>query len=323
MQLATTDGLVSAPKAARRFAVKCIHDAPVGLAASLIEEWSTCTALVAHAKLSQPDVLVTNQSDKELQLPKVLELDRKVRSVSGLMTQSDYEGEASAKMEDDWQQRALRAEARVAELEKLLAAAAPFSIEHGSTNAINDGAQLGRSRGGRAASTKSSMLATKIGSMIQIGSRRWQTGVRGRRRVRFGVFTAKVVRNSSAGPTGPGSSQSGPGYGEVAASMSQGRGDSADHAKLEESLCTLLISVKLKPKALDTALSKALEWCQANGHGDLDSIRELSHEGQLVEAMGIKKAKAELFKKRLSLRAPVAAVPPLELGLGRQLSGRL
>ena len=35
---------------------------------------------MAHGKLSRPDVRVTNQSDKDMQLPKVLELDEKVKS---------------------------------------------------------------------------------------------------------------------------------------------------------------------------------------------------------------------------------------------------
>jgi len=38
--------------------------------------WGGMTAQSAHALLAKPDVVVTNQSDKDTQLPKLLRLDR-------------------------------------------------------------------------------------------------------------------------------------------------------------------------------------------------------------------------------------------------------
>ena len=78
MQSATAKGLVSAPADQKRYTIICVHGAPEALQASLIEEWSDCTAAKAHAKLSSKDVQVTNASDKATQLPKLLALDGKV-----------------------------------------------------------------------------------------------------------------------------------------------------------------------------------------------------------------------------------------------------
>ena len=61
----------------RAFAV-CVHGAPEALQESLIEEWSDCTAECAYEKLSGDDVAVTNASDKEAVLPKILELGGRV-----------------------------------------------------------------------------------------------------------------------------------------------------------------------------------------------------------------------------------------------------
>ena len=87
MQQATRLGLVSAPAGMRRYEIMCVHGAPEALKASLIEEWSTCTAVVAHEKLSRPDVVVTNQSDKTKQLPKLLALNEQVQD---LMRSAEY-----------------------------------------------------------------------------------------------------------------------------------------------------------------------------------------------------------------------------------------
>jgi len=46
------------------------------------EEWSDCTAEKAYEKLSSADVRVTNQSDKDDQLPKILALDGRVSAVA-------------------------------------------------------------------------------------------------------------------------------------------------------------------------------------------------------------------------------------------------
>ena len=47
----------------------------------LVDEWGTKTATEAHAVLKQPDVKVTNQSDKDVQLPKLLKLNDFAKSV--------------------------------------------------------------------------------------------------------------------------------------------------------------------------------------------------------------------------------------------------
>ena len=57
----------------------CVHNAPLKLRDSLWQEWARCDARTAFEKLSQPDVVVTNQSDKDMQLPKILLLDEQVR----------------------------------------------------------------------------------------------------------------------------------------------------------------------------------------------------------------------------------------------------
>ena len=94
----------------RYLGLRCKHCVQASLKNSLlIEEWSTCTAKKAYEKLSQgdvsiilaysnaapliscvphphvlasrtPQVSVTNASDKEGQLPKILQFDDKVRS---------------------------------------------------------------------------------------------------------------------------------------------------------------------------------------------------------------------------------------------------
>lgn len=56
----------------------CVHGAPEALQESLVEEWSDCTAERAYEKLSGHDVAVTNASDKETVLPKILELGGRV-----------------------------------------------------------------------------------------------------------------------------------------------------------------------------------------------------------------------------------------------------
>ena len=83
MQVATTEGLISEHfPSRRRYVIACVHGAPEQLQASLVEEWSKCNAKLAYDKLGKPDVHVTNESDKELQLRKVLELDEKVQALA-------------------------------------------------------------------------------------------------------------------------------------------------------------------------------------------------------------------------------------------------
>jgi len=82
MQDVSIHGLISARHASWRCTIKCVHGAPEGLIESLVEEWSDCTARKAFEKLSSADVMCTNLSDKEVQLPKILELDQRVADVA-------------------------------------------------------------------------------------------------------------------------------------------------------------------------------------------------------------------------------------------------
>ena len=88
MQQASPIGLTSAdspvgelPGARARATCVCLGNAPQKLIAAVQQEWSACTAELAHAKLSSVDVQVTNMSDKEAQLPKILKLNNIVRAL--------------------------------------------------------------------------------------------------------------------------------------------------------------------------------------------------------------------------------------------------
>ena len=71
----TEAGLGPAPAEERRCKVTCIHNAPEAFGEALFIMWGDTTAEQAHAVLSKPDVTVTNQSDKDAQLPKLMKLD--------------------------------------------------------------------------------------------------------------------------------------------------------------------------------------------------------------------------------------------------------
>ena len=75
-------GLVSARNSSTRCSIMTVHGAPEALVESLVEEWSNCTAEKAFEKLSSADIAVTNQSDKDVQLPKILELDARTAAVA-------------------------------------------------------------------------------------------------------------------------------------------------------------------------------------------------------------------------------------------------
>jgi hypothetical protein len=66
---------MTTPEAERRCVIKCIHNAPPTFEAIIIDMWAGKTADEAYAILSKPDVTVTNQSDKDVQLPKLLKLN--------------------------------------------------------------------------------------------------------------------------------------------------------------------------------------------------------------------------------------------------------
>ena len=68
-------GLDFAPPAARRCTIACIHNAPGSFSEALVGMWGQKTAEEAHDILVKPDVRVTNQKDKEVQLPKLRSLN--------------------------------------------------------------------------------------------------------------------------------------------------------------------------------------------------------------------------------------------------------
>jgi len=84
MQDVSKHGLVSARSSSRtqRCSIVTMHGAPEALIESLVEEWSNCTAAKAFEKLSSADVAVTNQSDKDTQLPKIIELDERTAAMA-------------------------------------------------------------------------------------------------------------------------------------------------------------------------------------------------------------------------------------------------
>ena len=79
LQKATPDGLQPAAEGERRCEMRCVHEAPESLATSIVHDWSSATAAKAYETLGRPDIAVTNQSDKDGQLPKILKLDERVR----------------------------------------------------------------------------------------------------------------------------------------------------------------------------------------------------------------------------------------------------
>ena len=75
MRRVTVFGLDPTPLAKQRCVIKCIHNAPASFSETLIGMWSTKSAEEAYEVLVKPDVRVTNQSDKDVQLPKLKTLN--------------------------------------------------------------------------------------------------------------------------------------------------------------------------------------------------------------------------------------------------------
>ena len=75
MRQVTAHGLGFAPEAERRCTIVPIHNAPKALTVALVDEWGDKTAQQAYDVLKGADVKVTNQKDKDVQLPKLLKLD--------------------------------------------------------------------------------------------------------------------------------------------------------------------------------------------------------------------------------------------------------
>ena len=82
MQHATSEGLRAATDdKERRWVISCVHNGNDDLKRTLINMWSTKTPPEALKILAAKDVLVTNQSDKEQQLPKLRLVNDQVRAV--------------------------------------------------------------------------------------------------------------------------------------------------------------------------------------------------------------------------------------------------
>jgi hypothetical protein len=83
MQVATPDGLKSAVGTKNaRYHIVCIQGAAEQAelyTKALVDTWATKTPQQAFDFLSKPDVTVTNQTDKEVQLSKIKALDATVR----------------------------------------------------------------------------------------------------------------------------------------------------------------------------------------------------------------------------------------------------
>ena len=83
MQRLTATGLEPAKASERRSTIMPILNGNSSLAESLVMMWGQRNPKQAHETLGKEDVTVTNQSDKDNQLPKILQLDARVRSVLG------------------------------------------------------------------------------------------------------------------------------------------------------------------------------------------------------------------------------------------------
>ena len=75
MRQVTPDGLSSTDTHTQRCTVVCIHNAPEDFSTTIVRMWGHKSVLEAVEILKRPDVRVTNLSDKEVQLEKLLMLD--------------------------------------------------------------------------------------------------------------------------------------------------------------------------------------------------------------------------------------------------------
>ena len=79
MQSVSVEGLTPTPKESLRCEIVPISNANPDMVASLVSMWANKNPRNAHAALARPDVIVTNKSDKENQLPKILGFNEKVK----------------------------------------------------------------------------------------------------------------------------------------------------------------------------------------------------------------------------------------------------
>jgi len=75
------EGLIYAPNGSTRCEIACLHGSSSSLENALRDEWERRTPSEAASVLGKPDVMVTNQSDKRLQIPKLALLDEQVKEL--------------------------------------------------------------------------------------------------------------------------------------------------------------------------------------------------------------------------------------------------
>ena len=80
-QTVSNAGLVGAPEGQRRNVIVPIHGAAPSLGKFLTEEWCQSTHDEAYERLSQPDVHITNTSDKDVQLHQLQKLNELVSRI--------------------------------------------------------------------------------------------------------------------------------------------------------------------------------------------------------------------------------------------------
>jgi len=90
MQACSSDGLKPAAEHSRRCQIRCIHSAEQGKDdKKMTELWAQRKPAEAHELLKARDVAVTNQTDKDLWLPLIFELDVAVKSAFTLSHAED------------------------------------------------------------------------------------------------------------------------------------------------------------------------------------------------------------------------------------------
>ena len=80
MRLVTERGLSNVPRGGKlRCHITMLSEAPLTLKAALQKDWRYTTTEEAYETLKRSDVVVTNERDKNEQLPKIQELDGEAR----------------------------------------------------------------------------------------------------------------------------------------------------------------------------------------------------------------------------------------------------
>ena len=88
LQTASPSGLVSASDQMGRCEVVCLDGTPTGLPKQVRAEWHERDANTAYYYLNSPDLLVSNASDREVTLFKVLQMTEMVRAIIALGSQT-------------------------------------------------------------------------------------------------------------------------------------------------------------------------------------------------------------------------------------------